>query len=550
MPSSSFGTTSGDSSASNPAQASLPKLTQEFVRSNYPSSIKVLHVDVLNRHGERTPIVHRMGEMSPKYWNFCAEGNRLHADFLKAIGFSMPNAKPTGDSSDASQSSKQLHWQNYIFKNDARDTGAVFGIQKTSPQHEGDTSKPTAATCGFGQLTDVGRTNMTKLGTHLRELYVDSLKFLPPLARQSSSGGLTEDLYLRTTSYTRSFESLQQILSGLYPSQPSSAPSSALFQVNVRPSNRENMYPNFDCRNMVKLFKEFNDKSIELFSGEYQQLYRDMLKVPALRKFFDTEFNPGKTRVAISPWDTISPMRAHGVPLPEEISDDFIKRISMMAAVEYMHSTLKSTALTRMQIGPLVHELVGNIVSAVEADRGQAQGAQPKMGIYSGHDTTVGPLLAVFGDGLTGPASQAPVGILWPPFGSSMRIELMKDTESPYPNIRPSWEDEPADHSDDPAQVAYEKRVRPINVPSELYHWPHRKSREASTEFNPRATRDYYVRVWYNDRTVQLPACHSAGAHHSKLGPSVCTLDGFFKQVAKYALSEKDLRKECNLIQS
>ncbi|KAI8324099.1 phosphoglycerate mutase-like protein [Martensiomyces pterosporus] len=529
----------------NPAQASLPKLTPEFVENNYPSSIKILHVDVLNRHGERTPTVHRMPALSPKYWNFCAEGNRLHADFLRAIDFyTQDSAKGDGNKT---RNLPQQPWQNYVFKTDVRNTNIPINANEAKFQHKTDKSQPTAATCRFGQLTDVGRASMTKLGAHLRELYVNRLGFMPSVLDQSGSGGPAEELYLRSTSYTRSFESLQQLLFGLYPNQPKT--SSPLFSINVRPSNRENMYPDFDCKGMARLFKEFNAKSLELFAGEYQQLYRDLLKVPALKEFFDAEYNPGTTRVGISTWDTVGPMRAHGIPLPKEIDDELMARISMMAAAECMHSLLKSTALTRMQIGPLLHELVGNLVSAVEADRTKTMGSQPRMGIYSGHDTTVGPLLAAFGDGLTGPAAQAPVGILWPPFAASMRIELIKDTTSPYPVVRPSWEDDQADHSEDLTQIAHEKRVRPINVPSALYHWPPRRSGSAGdVPFNPRATRGYYVRVWYNDRTVQLPACRDAGAHHSKLGPAVCTLDGFFKQVAKYVPSEKEARKECNLV--
>lgn len=55
---------------------------------------------------------------------------------------------------------------------------------------------------------------MTELGAHFRTLYVDKLKFLD---EKLSNDKL---LYLRSTDYARTFESLQQlVIGGLYPSQ-------------------------------------------------------------------------------------------------------------------------------------------------------------------------------------------------------------------------------------------------------------------------------------------------------------------------------------------
>ncbi|ORX72150.1 phosphoglycerate mutase-like protein [Linderina pennispora] len=513
----------GDAAIPNPTKARLPQLTGEFVKKHYPSGLQVIHVDVLNRHGERTPITHKMPHVTPRNWNYCGDSNRMHADFLKAVDSHTGDGKPTA-------------WQSYIFKSDERDVGKVFGTTESQGQHASDTSKTTAATCSFGQLTDVGRQSMSALGTHLRDLYVNTLGFLPSTLPQSHSG-YAEDLYLRSTSFTRAFESLQHLLGGLYPNLPANAPT---YRVNVRPANRDNMFPNFDCKNMAG----------HLWAGEYEQLRRDLEKIPAVREFFDTEFNPGRHRVAISTMDTLWPMRAHGMKMPEGVTDEILTRLSMMSVVEYMYSLELSPRLARMQIGPLVHELVGNLVTAVKADRDGAK-APPKMGVYSGHDTTVGPLLSVFGDRKTGPAVQAPVGLLWPPFSASIRIELLKDTKTPYPTVRPAWEDEQADHSDDLTRIAPERRVRPINVPDDLYHWTTQRIGGTATgaaQHDPRALRGYYVRVWYNDREIRLPACRDAGAHHTELGSSVCTLDGFFKQVARYVPSEEEAAQDCNLI--
>ncbi|KAJ2434197.1 hypothetical protein GGF42_009266, partial [Coemansia sp. RSA 2424] len=192
--------------------------------------------------------------------------------------------------------------------------------------------------------------------------------------------------------------------------------------------------------------------------------------------------------------------------------------------------------------------LADTVLSAVEDDRGTLTSKQqpPKMSIYSGHDTTIGPLLSILGDGLDGsPLLKNSTGPMWPPFASSLRIELLKDSASPYPTAQPSWAGDLADHSDELSTIPPVESTRPPNVPNSLYRWVPRQAATASAiPFNPRATRDYYVRVWYNDRSVQLPACLDPGAHHSKLGSTACTLDGFFKQIAYFMPSDDEIAHE------
>ncbi|KAJ2080201.1 hypothetical protein H4R24_003251 [Coemansia sp. RSA 988] len=523
-----------DETALNSIQAQLPKLTREFIAEHYPQQVSVVHVDLLTRHGERTPVAHRIPAISPKNWNFCAIGNRLHQDFLRTIGH------PTNGPDTPQGSVRQ--WQNHIFKHNSRNGGAVFGISSAEAQHPNDSSQPTAATCGFGQITDLGRQSMTALGAHMRALYVDTLGFLPA----SLESGGRDGLYLRTTSYTRALESLQHTLGGLYPDPPA---GSQPLRIHVRPSERDNMFPDFECKNMVRQFVKLNTQSLERVADEYEQLYQDMLKIPSLKSFFDTEFKPGKAGVAISVLDIIAPMRVHGLPLPEGVDDKLISRVAHMAAVEYLHSGWDMAALTRMQLGRLVYELAGKIASAAEADRANASIQQPRLGIYSGHDTTLAPLLAVFGHDAAVREHRAPKDLIWPPFAASIRVELLKDTTTPHPSVQPAWEDSQADNTADISKIPFEKRLRPASVPDSLYRWlPRRANGRPSTQMNPRAVRDYYVRVWYNDRVLRLPTCRDPGAHHSQLGPAVCTLDGFFKQIAQFASSDKELRSECQTV--
>ncbi|KAJ2335783.1 hypothetical protein GGI00_001188 [Coemansia sp. RSA 2681] len=533
-----FGSSNIDSVTPNAAQAWLPKLSPTFIAQHYPNSVKLLHVHLIHRHGERTPAKHLFSDISPRYWNFCAQGNQLHAEFAKAVQLHTSDVKKDGSNSQ--------QWYNYMFRAENHRKTSIVPLDNQAAEHSNDKSQFTTATCAFGQLTDVGRQSLTALGAHMRALYVDALGFLPAVPRSSKGNGPTEDFYLRTSSYTRAFESLQHALGGMYPNVPANSP---LFRINVRPLDRENIYPDYRCKIMGRLHIESAVKSIATFSEEYAALHKEVAQIPSLCKLFEEELERRVAHASLLVWDTVSSMRAHGLPLPKEIDDEFIARVSRMSAVEYLHPSTQYTKLARMQIGPLVRELADNVVSAVEADCGvlaSRQQQQPKMSIYSGHDTTVGPLLAILGDELGGsPLLKNSAGPMWPPFASSLRIELLKDSTYPYPAIQPSWAGNLANHSNELSTIPPEERTRPSNVPNSLYRWvPGQTAAASAMPFNPRATRDYYVRVWYNDRSVQLPACLDPGTHHSKLGSTVCTLDGFFKQIARFAPSDNEVIQE------
>ena len=64
--------------------------------------------------------------------------------------------------------------------------------------------------CFYGQLTDTGKRNMLSLGSRLRHVYIDKLKFLKERMD-------LQDLYVRSTDYSRTIESVQYLLGGLYP---------------------------------------------------------------------------------------------------------------------------------------------------------------------------------------------------------------------------------------------------------------------------------------------------------------------------------------------
>ncbi|KAJ2743833.1 hypothetical protein GGI20_003446 [Coemansia sp. BCRC 34301] len=494
-----------DSTAVNVVQARLPKLSPKFIAQHYPASVKLLHVHLIHRHGERTPSAYAFPNISPKYWNFCTESNRLNSDFAKVAQHHAP-----GVYKDVNKGRK---WYSYVFKTNQ------------AAEHSNGNAQFTAATCALGQLTDVGRQSMTALGAHMRALYVDALGFLPAVPRSGNGNGPTEDLYLRSTSYSRTRESLQQALGGMYPNMPASSP---LFYINMRPAISENLYPDFQHKELEQLHIESAVKSIELFGKEYAALHKRVAQTPGLGGEVEPEPKPAVPRASYFIWDTMSSMLAHGLALPKDVDDEFVSQVSRMSAVEYMYPVKLSAKLARVQMEPFVGELVDTIANAVEADSGtlSRKPVPPKMSIYSGHDTTIGPLLSILGDALDGsPLLPKSTGPMWPPFASSLRIELLKDSTSPHPTVLSTRADQ-----SDKSTILPEERTNLPNSASSLYH--QKPKGRANSLSKPVNLRDYYVRIWYNDRSVQLPACLNPGTYHAKLGSTVCTLDAFFEQIA------------------
>ncbi|KAJ2723442.1 hypothetical protein GGI07_002644 [Coemansia sp. Benny D115] len=507
-----------DQTAPSAMQARLPKLTPEFMEKFYPGNLRLVQVSVINRHGERTPSKGDLPGITPKSWDLCAQGSHFFKDVLQAFGL------------------KTTTQQEFMFQDEIRKFGGDMGADFTSALSK---TAPTAASdksaCAKGQLTDLGRQSMYALGAHLRKLYIDNLGLLPKAAPAT-----VDNLYLRATMYTRTFESLQHLLGGLYPGlQATGTPQ---FRINVRPPERETIFPDLECAAMVRHIADFSRRSLEISQDEHRKLYEDIQAIPELKKYVTKEYQPGKTHMAILLHDILGSMRAHGIALPEKIDENMINRITRGAAIEHLDANWLSADLPRMVIGGLLRELVDTTVTAVKHDRNGAAKSTQKfapMAIYSGHDTTIGPLLAT----LTSSRHESKsINLKWPPYATSIRMELLHDSTTPRPAVRPGWEDDQADFSENGLQVPYARRVRPVTVPESLYHWPNPNQR------NPRATRDYYVRVWFNDQVLELPACRDPGAHHSALGSSVCTLEGFYRQVARFVTTEKEAAKECKIV--
>ena len=117
-----------------------------------------------------------------------------------------------------------------------------------------------------------------------------------------------------------------------------------------------------------------------------------------------------------------------------------------------------------------------------------------KLAINSCHDTSIGGILNTF-DAFDG---------RWPPFTSNLGIEL------------------------------YESKDSSSSLPS-------------FSSILPSSTKKakHFVRVLYNGRELELPACKAEGNHLEGTSGKVCTFEAFEGVLKKWGMSQAEWEKEC-----
>ena len=136
-------------------------------------------------------------------------------------------------------------------------------------------------------------------------------------------------------------------------------------------------------------------------------------------------------------------------------------------------------------MGPFLADLRDVILSKVN---NISEKKDLKFAIYSGHDSTIGPLIIIFNA----------FDHRWPKFNSHLTLELFESKEKSEKSLF-----------------------------SKLF---------SSAQDN------HYIRVKYNDKILELPACQNDDQHHPN-DKSLCTLKAFLTLIDSHI--PKDYIQEC-----
>jgi len=257
--------------------------------------------------------------------------------------------------------------------------------------------------CGLGQLTDKGLQQHFKLGAQFRDLYVDQLGFLPDDFNASL-------IWIRSTDVPRTVMSAMANFYGMYPPEKRFDGGIDILDINTMDGGYEDMFPNPPiCPRLQQLYDEQANYTNWI---DQQQSFSNVSDV--MIDVFNITAQDGV--YPFEPiWDNLGARVCHNLSLPEGVDLEIMH--SLWAATAFQQKIRWTQPLESGILGSglLLQELYGRIMSKIN-------GTEPYlMRFYSGHDSTVGPLMALLGyfDG-------------WPPYASHVEIELWSDSSNNY----------------------------------------------------------------------------------------------------------------------
>ncbi|KAL7267737.1 hypothetical protein RUND412_009660 [Rhizina undulata] len=362
-----------------------PPYTPEELKKLYPKELQLHFVQVIFRHGERTPINPRFQNAGlPAFWPYCNVATRLVAAVMEHEG----------------------EWSDLKFRR-RLETFGKGGSAVDAEAPFGDTN----AICLLGELTDKGRETTLALGKRLRKLYINQLGFLP------HNMGPLESHYLRATPIVRALESLQEVFTGLYP--PSARPNPSIHPpIRTRFIPEENLYPNeAQCRRFLQLARAFSDLAVKKWNDSPEMAYlqsRIGKWVPDDKIAVD-----GHPRLS-GILDTVNSTLAHGeeTRLPKEFYDPEVRRILNLINVdEWFRGYDESKEYRSLGVGSLLGDVKNRIVQSSKQNADDEQ--RLKIALYGCHDTTIAGLLASLGS----------FDKQWPPFTANIAFETFRRKE-------------------------------------------------------------------------------------------------------------------------
>ncbi|EGP90119.1 uncharacterized protein MYCGRDRAFT_68972 [Zymoseptoria tritici IPO323] len=472
-----------------------PPYSDDELSKLYPSNLQLQQVQILLRHGERTPVSARFKNAGLHgTWPYCKAANEMRSAMLVADGWDT------------------LAWKRRL---------ETFG--------NGDTPKLAAgpggeidSVCQPGELTDRGRETTLALGQRIRSLYVNQLGFMPAFLDEDSRSSVN----LRATPIQRALESVQQAFTGLYP-PASRAPGLSPPTIVQRSWQDETLFPNEGgCKRFAELSHAFADRTAKLYnnSPEMALLNKKLGKwMPQESPVVAVDAHPRLSGIM----DSINATLAHGpaTKLPSEFYDDQIRsKIDRICVEEWFIGYQESDEYRKLGIGSLIGDVTQRMVEYTGGVPKEGQDEPLKMSLSGCHDTTIASALAALG-GFRIDTDK------WPNFTSSIAFELFKakrdsSSSSPPPATKKSWI---------PAFFSFSApaRLSTTNARTPLVDMP--DSHKASLD-------DHYVRIRYNDKPVTLPFCKAPG-RHLEGDESFCTLKAF-KEAADM-VTPTDWKKEC-----
>jgi len=255
--------------------------------------------------------------------------------------------------------------------------------------------------CMFGQLTSLGAEQHLQLGNQFRSLYVDEYQFLPEFFDPNV-------IYVRSTDVPRTIQSVQANLYSFFPPQNSTNGEINVIDIHTMDQYMDDMTPN---PNICPALNNANNRLMN--TSEYKvwnnTVYGIINYIAKVYNVSDSDL-PDISGL----WDAFGARMCHNKYIPQQISYSMLQDIEYLTnyALNYLWSDYE---YGRLGSGMLLQEINDRILEFLKGE------SKTLLVYYSGHDSTVGPLMGTLGftNG-------------WPPYASHVEIELWSDSHSNY----------------------------------------------------------------------------------------------------------------------
>jgi acid phosphatase len=473
--------------------------SEEELKRLYPKELELQQVQILLRHGERTPVNARFKNtgLAP-YWPYCKVATAMRSAVILADG-----------------ELDELQWKRRIQTLGKNDTPILNAGSK------GDVD----AICQPGELTDRGRETTLALGQRIRKLYVDQLAFLPSSLDAASASNIA----LRATPIPRALESVQQAYIGLYP--PAMRAAGLLPPpIVARAMQDETLFPNEGaCKRFAELARAFAERTATLYNDgpELAYLNKKIGKwMPESSPVVKVDSHPRLSGIM----DTVNATLAHGpdTKLPKEFYDKKVRDdIDKVCVEEWFVGYQESNEYRMLGVGSMIGDLAQRMVEHVQA--GTDSSLKPfRMSLSGCHDTTIAGTLTTLG------AFDA-TRDKWPNFTSNIAFELLKRKDT-------------SDSSSTTSGAIWPSRQRTwwfslFSSPASSKPTHPRNPLSEWSDADKSVLDDYYVRLRYNDKPMAIPFCKPAGRHFED-DETFCTLSAFKEAVDSF--TPKDWKAACS----
>jgi len=256
-----------------------------------------------------------------------------------------------------------------------------------------------------GQLTSKGYYQHIANGQDIRTAYIEKIPLL-------SEKLMTSELFLRSDDEPRTMQSAQTLISGIYPNEfHKQQKNPPILDIYTRDLQIDNMEPNSNiCPRLCDLW--FEARQREEFQTHLKTITQPLIDEVNSRLGFRISSLSALMDCGVT-------HTCHSYPIPAKLDPELLGRVidEVVFQYQYFFSYPNATENSNFGIGFLLSDLHAFLVNLTAQEKEGEEDVSPKLLVWSGHDTTLLPILLAFDvwDGH------------WPPYASVIGLEVYQN---------------------------------------------------------------------------------------------------------------------------